>query len=102
MDTFLDKFPPSVDRVVEKLVADMSFADKTRLANMDEAGLIRFHQAYGHFIRTEFRLPGNDPLMQSCRTAGHMKVMTAEQASYLILKKLQERLLAGNILKIVK
>jgi hypothetical protein len=102
MDYFLDKFPPTVEKVVDKLVVDMTFADRTRLANMNEAALIKFHDSYGIFLRNEFRLPGNDPLMQSCRSAAYMKTITPEQASYVILKALQKRLLAGNTLKIVK
>lgn len=102
MNTFLDKFPPSVEKAVDILMSDMSFADKTRLANMNEAALVRFHRAYGLFIRTEFRLPGNDPLMKSCMSAGYMKAITAEQASFVILKALQQQIKAGNVLKVVK
>ena len=102
MNYFLDKFPPTVEQVVDKLVVDMTFADKTRLANMNEAALIRFHRSYGIFLRNEYRLPGNDPLMQSCMSTGFLKSITPEQASYVILKALQERLQAGNTLKVVK
>ena len=99
---FLNKFPPTVEQVVDKLVVDMTFADKTRLANMNEAALIRFHRSYGIFLRNEYRLPGNDPLMQSCMSTGYLKNITPEQASYVILKALQERLQAENTLKVIK
>lgn len=102
MTYFLDKFPPSVEKAVERLVTDMTFADKSRLANMDEAALVRFHHSYGIFLRSEFRLPGNDPLMKSCMAAASVTSITAEQASYVILRALQRRLLAGNALKLVK
>lgn len=102
MDYFLDKFPPTVDKVVDKLVVDMTFADKTRLANMNEAALIKFHDSYGMYLRSEFRLPGNDPLLESCMSTAYMKTITPEQASFVILKALQKRLLAGNTLKVVK
>lgn len=102
MDLFLDKFPPTVDKAIEKLMFDMSFADRTRLANMDEKALIAFHRSYGIFIRSEFRLPGNSPLMDSCKTRGYLTSITAEQASYVILKELQKQLVAGNTLKVVK
>lgn len=102
MHYFLDKFPPSVEKAVDRLVSDMTFADKARLANMSEAALIKFHQSYGLFLRTELRLPGNEPLMKSCMVTAYLKTITAEQASYVILKELQKRLLAGNTLRIVK
>ena len=102
MNYFMDKFPPTVEKVVDKLTVDMTFADRTRLANMNEAALIRFHQSYGIFLRNEFRLPGNDPLMKSCMSTATVKMITPEQASYIILKELQKRLLAGNTLKVIK
>ena len=102
MDYFLDKFPPTVEKAVDRLAADMTFADRTRLANMSETALIRFHHSYGIFLRTELRLPGNDPLMQSCMDTAHLESITPEQASFVILKALRKRLLAGNTLKVVK
>ena len=102
MDTFFEKFPPTVEKAVEILSADISFADRTRLTNMNEAALIDFHRSYGVYIRGEFRLPGNDPLMRACRTAAAVTAITAEQASYVILKALQQRLMAGHRLKVVK
>ena len=102
MNYFLDKFPPTVEKVVDKLVVDMTFADRTRLANMNESALARFHRSYGIFLRNEFRLPGNDPLMKSCMSTATLKTITPEQASYVILKELQKRLLAGNTLKVIK
>ena len=102
MNYFLDKFPPTVEKVVDKLAVDMTFGDRTRLANMNEAALIKFHQSYGIFLRNEFRLPGNDPLMKSCMSIATVKNITPEQASYVILKELQKRLQAGNTLKVIK
>lgn len=102
MNTFLDKFPPTVEKAVDRLALDMTFADRTRLANMDEAALIKFHHAYGIFLRNEFRLPGNDLLMNSCLSTAYLKTITPVQASYVILKELQKRLLAGNTLKVIK
>ena len=102
MNYFLDKFPPTVETAVEKLLVDMTFADQTRLANMNEAALVKFHHSYGIFLRNEFRLPGNDPLMNSCMSTAYVKIITPEQASYVILKELQKRLRAGNTLKVIK
>ena len=102
MTYFLDKFPPTVDKVVDKLSKDLTFADKTRLANMSETALIRFHRSYGIFLRNEFRLPGNEPLMRSCMSTAYLTTITPEQASFVILKALQKRLLAENTLKVVK
>lgn len=101
MHAFFDKFPSRVDKAVDKLMADLTFADRTRIANMSETALIKFHQSYGLFLRTEFRLPGNDPLMQSCQSKSYLKTITPEQASFVILKELQKRLQSGNVLKVI-
>ncbi|PIE67055.1 MAG: hypothetical protein CSA23_05770 [Deltaproteobacteria bacterium] len=102
MNLFLDKFPPTVDLAVDKLLEHLSFAERTRLANMDETALIQFHRSYGRFLQTEFRIAGNDPLLASCRRAARLETITAEQASLIILKALQKRILAGNVLKLVR
>lgn len=102
MNSFQDKFPPTVEQAVDKLLEHLSFAERTRLANMDTAGLIQFHRSYGLFLRTEFRIAGNDPLLSSCRHAAHLKTITPEQASMVILKALQHRIQAGSVLRVVK
>ena len=101
MNYFLDKFPPTVEQVVDRLAAELSFAEKTRLANMNAKALADFHRSYGIFLRTEFRLPGNDPLLRSCMQTARLNTITPEQASMVILKALQQRVLTGNVLKIV-
>jgi hypothetical protein len=40
--------------------------------------------------------------MKSCMSTATVKTITPEQASYVILKELQKRLLAGNTLKVIK
>lgn len=102
MDLFLEKFPPTVDLVVEKILADLPFKERTRIGNMSEAALIDFHESYGAFIRSNFRLPGNTPLMLSCQKLSGIEALSSLQASYIILKALQERLQEEHILKVVK
>ena len=80
----------------------MSFADRTRVVNMDEPALIEFHKSYGVFIRSEFRLPGNAPLMASCRRLAGERDLSDVQASFVILKALQHHLASTRVLRIVK
>jgi hypothetical protein len=46
----------------------------------------------------------NPTLPSGCDRYGHtfLKTITPEQASFVILKELQKRLLSGNALKVVK
>ena len=97
-----EKFPRSLEDAVDRLVSDLSFADKTRIANMSEDRLVEFHKSYGSYIRTEFRLPGNDPLMRSCEAVSGLRMINGVQASYVILKALWNRLQGANVLRVVK
>ena len=102
MNLFTDKFPTTVDAAVNKLIEDMSFKDRTWVANLDEEGLSAFHTSYGIFLRHEFRLWGNEPLLQSCREMAGMEEIDAHKASYVILKEIRRKLQGTNVLKVVK
>ena len=102
MNWFTDKFPTTVDAAVDKLIEDMSFKEKTWIANLDEKKLVAFHASYGIFLRNEFRLWGNEPLLRSCRAIAGLKQIDASEASYVILKEMQRKLQGTNVLKVVK
>lgn len=102
MDLIAGRFPKTIAGAVDILMADLSFRDKTRIANMSEPDLIQFHLSYGNYIRTEFRLPGNDPLMQSCQSHAGIENMSGLQASFVILKALREKVRGSNVLRVVK
>lgn len=101
-DSILEKFPKTVEAAVDKLLEGMSFQDKTRVANMGPEKLVDLHRAFGGPIQTEFRLPGNDPLMRSCAEFAELSELSGEQASYVILKVLWAKLQTSNVLKVVK
>ena len=102
MEWFKEKFPPTVELAVDKIMTDLSRRDRTKIANMDEKKLIEFHQSYGIFIKNEFRLWGNDPLLNSCREISGLEKVSPDQASYVILKELQRKLRQSNVLRVVK
>lgn len=97
-----EKYPRTVDAAVDKLLAGMSFQDKTRVANMGPGKLVDLHRAFGGQIQLEFRLPGNDPLMKSCGEYAGLPELSGEQAAYVILKVLWAKVQTSNVLKVVK
>jgi len=97
-----EKYPKTVEAAVDKLLAGMSFQDKTRVANMGPGKLVDLHRAFGGQIQLEFRLPGNDPLMESCGEYAGLLELSGDQAAYIILKALWARLQTSNVLKVVK
>jgi hypothetical protein len=95
-------FLKNIDDVVDRLISELSFRDKTKIANMSEVDLVKLNMSWGIYIRNEFRLGGNDPLLKSLKSYTGVNTMTPEQASYIIIKELWEKLQNSNVLKIVK
>ena len=102
MNWFTAQFPETVDKAVDKLIRDMSFKDKTWLANMDAQKLAAFHASYRVFLKHELRLWGNDPLINSCKAVAGLDAIDADQAAFVILKEIQKKLKGSNVLKVVK
>mgnify|MGYP000025301114 FL=1 len=95
-------FLKNIDDVVDRLISELSFKDKTKIANMSESDLVKLNMSWGIYIRNEFRLEGNDPLLKSLISYADVNTMTPEQASYIIIKELWEKLQNSRILKIIK
>ena len=102
MNTISKKFPRTIEAAVEKLLEDMSRRDQTRVANMIETKLVEFHINYGIHIKNELRLWGNEPLMEACKELAGVDRLSPDQASYIILKELQDKLLQSDVLRVVK
>ena len=102
MNEIKNVFLKNIDEVVERLISELSFKDKTKIANMSEVDLVKLNLSWGKYIRNEFRLKGNDPLLKSLKSYAGVDTMTPEQASYIIIKELWEKLQNARVLKIVK
>ena len=102
MNLFKEKFPPTVELAVDKILLDLSVRDRTKIANMNKKKLIAFHLSFGIFIKNEFRLWGNEPLLKSCCDVSGRSKVNPDQASFIILKELQKRINEGDVLKVVK
>ena len=102
MNEIKNVFLKSIDDVVDRLILELSFRDKTKIANMSEVDLVKLNMSWGIYIRKEFRLEGNDPLLNSLKSYTGVNIMTPEQASYIIIKELWEKLQNSHVLKIVK
>jgi len=102
MDQTKQLFSGNMDAAVDKLFSELSFKDKTKIANMSEVDLIKLNISYGIYIRNEFRLWANDSLLASCAAYAGVNKISPEQASYIIIKELWEKLQNSNVLKIVK
>jgi len=102
MNTLSKKFPRTIEAAVEKILENMSRRNQTRVANMNETKLVEFHINYGIYIKNELRLWGNEPLMDACKQLAGVNRLSPDQASYIILKELQDKLLQSDVLRVVK
>ena len=102
MNTISKKFHRTIETAVEKLLENMSRRDQTRVANMDETRLVEFHINYGIYIKNVLRLWGNEQLMEACKQMAGVERLSPDQASYIILKELQVKLLQSDVLRVVK
>lgn len=95
-------FPKDIDEVVDKLISELSFKDKSKIANMSDVDLVKLNMSWGKYIRNEFRIGGNNPLLEACKSYAGVKNISPEQASFIIIKELWEKLQTSHVLKIVK
>lgn len=102
MNLFKEKFPPTVELAVDKILSGLSVRDRTKIANMNEKKLMEYHLSFGIFIKNEFRLWGNEPLLKSCCDVSGLSKVNPDQASYIILQELQKKINQGDVLKVVK
>jgi hypothetical protein len=95
--------PRSVDEAIAVLASDMSFGDKSRMANMKREQLGALDFSLGDRIKTEFKLwSGNDPLLQSCRQVTGDDYLSVDEAAAFLIKKLWQHLQGTDVLKIIK
>ncbi|PKN63264.1 MAG: hypothetical protein CVU57_20380 [Deltaproteobacteria bacterium HGW-Deltaproteobacteria-15] len=94
--------PRTIDEALETLLEKMDLKARTKLGRMTEKDLIYLHPDLGAYIRDRFELSlGNVALMNSCRkTAG--KDLDADSASFLIIRKLWEKLKLTYSLRVVE
>jgi hypothetical protein len=97
------KPPKTVDRAVERLISELSFKDKSIIANMAEAELSVLHKTTGEYIRNEFGLwSGNKDLMTSCCFFAKRDKVSEDGASSIIIKELWKRLRETHRIRVIE
>jgi hypothetical protein len=95
--------PVNVDEAVEPLMDELSFGDRTIIANMKEEDLDILDFAFRKRIEGEFELGnGNEELLQSCRFGSGQPSINLESASAFIIKRLWKTVQNTRVLKVVK
>jgi len=95
--------PATVDEAVNLLMDELSFGDRTIIANMKEEDIGLLDFACRNRIKGELGLEnGNKELLQSCRYGLGQSYIDLESASNFIIKKLWMRMQNTRVLRVVK
>ena len=96
--------PRTVGEAVDNLISKLTFKEKSKLANQPVSRLMDWRSSLGSNIQHYFKIgPENKELLASCRSVSNDDSLPANEASFLIIKALWERLQKQtNLIKIVK
>ena len=96
--------PRTVSQAVDNLISRLSFSEKSKLANHPASRLKDLRATLGSNIQHDFKIDHqNHELLASCRNHSNDESLTAEEAAFVILKTLWQKLQKQtNLLKIVK
>jgi len=98
-----DKHPATVDAAVNLLMDELSFGDRTIIANMKEEDIGLLDLAFRKRIKGELGLGnGNKELLQSCRLGSGQPSIDLESAAAFIIKRLWKTVQNSRVLKVVK
>jgi hypothetical protein len=97
------KPPKTVDQAVGRLISELSFKDKSTIANMAEIELSVLHKTTGEYIRNEFGLwSGNKDLMTSCCFFAKRDKVSEDEASMIIIRELWKRLRKTHRIRVIE
>ncbi len=102
MDNFFIVFPKTVEEALEKLMPVLTLKEKTKIVNMAENDLFHLKASLGFFIYSEYRLWGNDPLINDCNKFASANNLIYDEALMIIIWALWKKLQSTNLLRVVK
>lgn len=99
-----DSIPTTVRQAVRTLLGQLTFQEKSRLANLSENKLSELDKTLAETIIRQFHLSTiNAQLLQSCREQVHDESVQANEAAGIIIKNLWQQLQGHkNVLRRVK
>lgn len=102
MDSFFIVFPKTIDEALEKLMPVLTLKEKTKIVNMKEKDLYQLKSSLGFFIQSEYRLWGNDPLINACKNFASENNLSFDEPLMVIIWALWKKLQSANLLRVVK
>ena len=103
MDQNIKRLPQTVDQAVDRLLSELSFKEKTKIANIPKKDLACLHFSLGMHIRNKFELwSENKELIESCQLVSGDNYLHPDDASSVIIDNLWKRLQNLNVLRVIK
>jgi hypothetical protein len=98
-----DQPPKTVQEAVARLISELPLKDKTTIANIGEAELVRLNSYLGRHILEKFGLwSGNEKLLESCLAIADYPLHSEDDAISVIIKELWQELKETHRLRIIK
>lgn len=95
--------PNNVRQAVDRLIGDLPFKDRVRIANMSESELPALNRALGEHIINQYGLAnGNPTLIKSLRWTARRVLTDETDAAAIIIRELWKRLRVSHTLRRVK
>ena len=102
----LDKLPippKTVDEAVDRMISDLDLESKAKIANMDLNNLANAHFDLHMYFKNAFGVwHGNKELLADCRATSGEAIRNEDEATFVILKSLWEKLRRTRIIRLVK
>ncbi len=102
----LDKLPippKTVDEAVDRMISDLDLESKAKIANMDLNNLANVHFELHMYFKNAFGVwHGNKELLADCRATSGEAIRNEDEATFVILKSLWEKLRRTHIIRLAK
>ena len=95
--------PKTVDEAVERMISDLDLESKVKIANMDLNNLANVHFELDVYFKNAFGVwHGNKELLVDCRAKSGELIRDEDEATFVILKALWEKLRGTHTMRVVK
>ncbi|MGA8180016.1 MAG: putative molybdenum carrier protein [Desulfobacterales bacterium] len=95
--------PKTIDEAVDQLIFVLDSKDKLKIANMKIDNLIYLDADLHHYFKNVFNVwHGNKDLLADCRSVSKEPIRSENEAEFVIIKTLWERLKKTHGLRVVK
>jgi hypothetical protein len=95
--------PKTVDEAVDRFISLLELKDKLKIANMKLDDLSNFDADLHHYFKNAFNVwHGSKDLLADCRSVSEEPIRSENEAEFVIIKTLWERLKKAHALKVVR